>query len=516
MKIVSVATMQRLDAETMSAHASGEVLMQRAGEGVCQCLLEFLQQTLPCRHWQRFAVIAGKGNNGGDAYVVARRLRQRTGLPVRVYSVGGIDQLRGDARLHAEKLPTEVEVVPIAGELPAEALAAGTVIIDGLLGTGAGGDLRAPYPQLITAINRSAGVVVAIDLPSGLNADSGEIATAAVNADLTVCIALPKPGLFTANGQRCCGTLRCVPIGIADNLIANAESCGDAIFAADATAWLPRRDPLGHKGSFGHVLIVAGSSQYCGAPMLSGTAALRIGAGMVSVAMPAAARAHAHSPLAALIVHGIADGERGVFGPASRDALQELLQQKLSAIIFGPGVSRQRDLQAAMMILRHEPNLPLVIDADGLHILAQQPQAFSSQLAVLTPHPGEWQVLADAFELKLSADADRRQQATALAAKTGAYVVLKGAASVIAAPDGRWAVNSSGNSSLGTAGSGDVLAGMIGGLLAQHVGPWQACCLATFVHGYAAELSGNSHRALVADDLPDLLGQAMLNLSPFA
>ncbi len=514
MKIISVATMRALDERTIAAGVPGDVLMWRAGEGAYRELLDFVAQRLAPRHCRRFTVLAGKGNNGGDAYVVAKCLADSGRWPVSVYSVCPIEQLRGDALHYARQLP---ESVPLStcSELPPDALAPGTVIVDGLLGTGIAGALRSPYDRLVAQVNGSGLPVVALDIPSGLNGDTGAAPGGAITADCTITMALPKAGLVSPAGRVYCGALRCVDIGIATQDVADAPGLGEALFAGDVAPILGRRRLDGHKNAFGHTLVLGGSCLYAGAPLLAAAAALRVGSGLSTVALPASARAQAPVPLNALIVRAVSDAGAGHFAPASVPDVEPLLAGA-TALVLGPGVGRAPETLAVLETAL-QTDLPVVVDADALHLLAGHESLIGRPApTVLTPHPGEMRVLLAGYGLAQYISASRVECAAALAERLGLTVVLKGLGTVIARADGQWAVNTSGNQGLATAGSGDVLAGMLGGLLAQGVDCWDAVRLGVFAHGLAAELSACGERALAADDVVDLVGSAFKRLSPFA
>ena len=515
MKIISVETMRALDRRTIDEVTPGEVLMERAGEGAFYEMMTFLHTRLAPPHRGRVSVLAGKGNNGGDAYVMARCLAEKTDLPVQVFAVCPLSELKGDARAHAERLPGTVPVT-VCAELPGSALTTGTVVVDGLLGTGMSGPPRPPYERLIRQVNGSGLPVIAIDVPSGLDADSGEGQPNAVAADLTVTMALPKQGLLTPGGLTCCGALRCVDIGIPPEFVAAAPACGNAIFSTDVRSLLPRRPADSHKGTFGHVLVTGGSAWYTGAPLLAGAAALRVGAGLVTVAVPAAVRGWIRTPLDALIIRSVPDQDSGFLHGLGKPVVNELLGSA-QAVVFGPGIGRQGEPAEVLREILCSC-LPVVIDADGLRILAECRSALGNRGAptVLTPHPGEMRVLLEAFGLQGLLGEQRLPQAEALARETGAAVVLKGMGTMVAMPGEATAVNTSGNNGLASAGTGDVLAGMIGGFLAQGLSAWDACRLGVFVHGLAAEHSQLASRSLAADDLLNQISPALRSLTPFA
>lgn len=514
MKIVSVETMRGLDQATIAAGTPSETLMERAGVGAALDIHAFLRGRVSPRWRTAFTVVAGKGNNGGDAFVVAKWLREELAADVTVYAVCARDAFHGAARVHAEALPSSVRFV-VCDRLPPEALRPGTVIVDGLLGTGVSGPLRPPYDGLVEQIRASGRLVCALDVPSGLSADTGDAETGSVVADLTVTMGQPKRGLLTPGGLACCGRLRCVDIGIARDRVRAAPGCGEALFSQDISPLLGRRAQDGHKGTFGHVLVVGGSRLYVGAPFLAGGACLRSGAGLATVAVPEAARPFVREPLNALMVRAVPDDGAGFFQRAGCETIDGLLQGK-DAVVFGPGVGRSPGAEHVLARLLTAP-VPLVMDADGLRTWADHHgDSRRGAPTVVTPHPGEMRYLLTTCGSQDLLTAPREEQARRFSERTGLFVVLKGRGTVLASPDGRWAINTSGTDGLATAGTGDVLAGMLGGLLAQGFEPWDALRIGVFTHGFCAETAGRSDRALVADDLLDLLPEAWRELTPFS
>ena len=514
MKIVSVETMRGLDQATIAAGTPGETLMERAGVGAARAIHAFLSVRLnPC--WRTaFTVVAGKGNNGGDAFVVAKWLKERLDADVTVYGVCPRDALPRAARVHAEALPASVPFV-LCDRLPSTALTPGTVVVDGLLGTGASGPLRAPYSGLVEQVTASGLPVCALDVPSGLDADTGAAETGSIVADLTVTMGQPKRGLLTPGGLACCGVLRCVDIGIPRDRVEAARGCGEALFRRDISPLLGRRAQDAHKGTLGHALVVGGSRLYAGAPLLAGAACLRSGAGLATVAVPEAARPFMRASLRALMVRAVPDGDTGCFQRAGCETIDDLLQGK-GAVVFGPGVGRCFGPEHVLARLLAAP-VPLVMDADGLRTWADHHGGSRRSAAtVVTPHPGEMRHLLTRCASQDLLTASREEQARRFAERTGLFVVLKGRGTVLSCPDGRWAVNTSGTSGLATAGTGDVLAGVLGGLLAQGFEPWDALRVGVFAHGLCAEIAGSGERALVADDLLDLLPEAWRELTPFS
>ncbi len=326
---------------------------------------------------------------------------------------------------------------------------------------------------------------------------------------------LPKAGLFMGAGLELSGRLRCVGIGLAAALVAAAPSAGEAVFAADVAPLIRRLPKSAHKGTMGTVLVVGGSSGYPGAPLLAGLGALRFGAGLVTVAYPASIGPTLRAPACGLILAPVADGGCGYHHDPAGNGLAALAASR-QVLAIGPGLGRNpATLDAVRDLLATDR--PVVLDADGLHVLARHPTALPrAATTVLTPHPGEFRRLAEALGLADVLAADRATQARTLAQRLGAWVVLKGAATVIAAPDGTTRYNSSGCPALATGGSGDVLTGVLAAALCQCPAVGDAVALAVFGHGLAGELAPHSQRALIADDLPALLGPALTELSPHA
>jgi NAD(P)H-hydrate epimerase len=519
MKRITAEAMRDLDFRTIrECGIPGHVLMERAGVGAAEILLDYLSELDP-RHVRRIVHLVGKGNNGGDALVVARILAERSpGLRQRILSVVPLCEMSGDARLNAERLPGGIErLSPKTIEI--EMFRPGDVLVDGLLGTGASGPLRPPCDQWIRTLEFLGLPTIALDIPSGLDANDGSVATAAVRADLTVSIGLPKVGLSRGDGPIRCGRIRHVDIGIPQELLRTVPDQGELIVADDVRRMLHgilRISPDIHKVARGRVAVVGGSKQYPGAPWLAGCAALRSGAGLVTVAVPDSAP-NWGSPRLSLLRRGIPDDGSGNFSKRSLAEIGELAES-CDALVFGPGLGRAHTLKAVV-----ENTLALsvskIVDADALNVLADHPdlwQPNSAAKTILTPHPGEMRRLLAGFGMHEVLDTERNVQAASLAAKLGAVVVLKGNQTVTAAPDGRIAINASGSTALATAGTGDVLTGVIAAWIKPLSDPFEAAVVGVFLHGLAGELSPFGTRGLTADDLCDLIPPAMKRLTPFA
>ncbi|QXI12542.1 NAD(P)H-hydrate dehydratase [Pseudomonas zeae] len=485
--LYGAAQVRELDARLIAAGTPGFELMQRAAHATWRALV---------RQWPlatELTVLAGHGNNAGDGYLVAA-MAQRAGLLVRVLAVGDPRQLQGDAAsAHAE---ASTHGVAIQGWSAHSELRG--VILDALLGTGLSGDVREPYATAINAINVSGLPVAAVDIPSGLCADTGRALGVAVCADLTVTFIGLKLGLFTGDAADHVGAL------LFNDLQAPAETYRDIPVRAQRlnAANLPRlapRAPASHKGRFGHVLLIGGDHGFGGAILLSTETALRSGAGMVSLATRPE-----HVPAALTRVP-----EAMVLGTSSANQLMGLLE-KVSTLVVGPGLG-QASWGRALLSAAANAALPQVWDADALNLLASGFVQLPKD-CVITPHPGEAARLLGISTADVQAD--RPAAALALSKKYTAVVVLKGAGSLIAHPDGRLALCHQGHPAMATAGLGDVLAGLTGALLAQGLDGFDAACLAVWLHANAGQHQGKFGRGLAASDLIPAIRQLLEEQAP--
>lgn len=490
MKIVSVEEMRFMDHVTCQEFVDSRSLMFEAGLGVYREIVNFAE----LNGFSRFLVICGKGNNGGDGFVIANLLHEADKV-VKVLSLYPISELKGDAKFYGGDLSGDIEFFS-GFEIPE--FSNDVVIVDAILGTGFSGELRTNYQKLIEEINKLPNPVISVDIPSGLNGDSGKLQPVAVEAEETVTIGYPKTGLFIADAPKVVGDLRLVKISIPEELETRCVSDLDAAFIQDVN-FDSKRLKNGHKKSFGTIKVIGGSSQYQGAPKLSAVAAMRSGCGYVTLLTSDEVGREAN-PLA--LIHqqfkNLSEAEEFV--------------EKGDVLVFGPGLGRN---PKGTELLKNLLSIPktLVLDADGLWNLCQVEgfRQFDNR-AVLTPHPGEMKRLLERFNPDVL-DFDRVDQAKALAEKLNAVVVLKGRFTVIADSNGKCSLNSSGCNALATAGTGDVLSGVIGALVAEGSDTFKAVETAVFVHGRAGELA-ISRRAMIADDLLELIPQVFLEIDP--
>ena len=444
-------------------------LMERAGVGLAR-LTAAVSGPGPVR------VVVGKGNNGGDGLVAARLLRAE-GREVEVLAVAALDELRGDAHVNLERLPG-----PAPEPFDAARLADSGVIVDSLLGTGFEGSPREPVASAIAAINAAQAPAVACDVPSGVNANSGEIEGEAVRAVVTGTFHGPKLGLYVFPGKDHAGAVETVDIGIPRG----APGAGRAGLITDRVIDLfPRRERSGSKFTSGVVVVAGGSVGLTGAPSLAARSAARAGAGYVQVAVPASAQQALDLRLLEQMSRGLPES-RGFHTPAGVAVVEELAE-RAGAVVLGPGLGRDDGAAEFARGVARKVDAPLLVDADGLNAHAGRLELFAERAAptVLTPHEGELGRLLeiDSGEVK----AHRLACAREAARRSNAAVLLKGDDTMVALPDGEVAVSPGGTPALATAGTGDVLSGLIGALLAKGLDGFEASCLGALAHVLAAE-----------------------------
>jgi ADP-dependent NAD(P)H-hydrate dehydratase / NAD(P)H-hydrate epimerase len=497
----------------------GSTLMENAGRGAADAALAWLAEQKRASRASRVVIVCGKGGNGGDGFVMARHLKRR-GVRCEVIVAADVEDIRGDAATKLREL-RKVGIRPVtladAGAL-APALARADLVVDALLGTGVRGDIEGPVAAAIQAINTAGRPVLALDVPSGLAADGGEPLTIAVRADATVTFGGLKVGLVVPPGRALAGRVRVVDIGVP----AEALTRGIRTFlleATDVASHFPPRLSDAHKGSYGHLLVVAGSVGKTGAAALAANAALRAGAGLVTVATPATQQPIVAALVLEAMTAPLPEGTPGYAGDEAWAALGDLIVAR-DAVAVGPGLGLDGSTQAVARRLVSEARVPMVVDADALTALVGHLDLLGKAPAprCLTPHPGELARLLGVA----SADVQRDRVAMAreVATTWGAHVVLKGAASVIAAPDGTVRVNPTGNPGLASGGTGDVLTGMVGAFLARGFAPDDALACAVYLHGLAGDVARErfGEESLIARDviasLPEAFARIRATLAP--
>ena len=473
----------------------GIELMERAGTG----LADLVDELAPVG---RVVVVCGKGNNGGDGLVTARALRAR-GRDVDVLLLGEANELRGDAATNLERLPGD----PPTG-FSAEALVGAVAIVDAILGTGFSGEPRAPAAGAISAIN-SAGsdgaVVVACDVPSGVDASTGEAVGVAVRARATATFNAGKPGLWIAPGKEHAGEVRVIDIGIPEGGPAD-PSIG--LIARRVVDGIPRRGRESTKFAAGSVLVCGGSRGLTGAPCLASESAMRAGAGYVTAFVPSSLNLIFESRLLEVMTAPLPDSD-GALEPSGVEQVVARAE-RADAFVLGPGLGRAQGALEFARTAAREVKLPMLLDADGLnaHVGALDSLASREAPTVLTPHAGE---LARLLESDSAAVGARRlDSARRVASAARAIVVLKGDDTLVAVPDGRVAVNRGASPALATAGTGDVLSGVIGALLAKRIDPFHAACAGVLLHARAGQLTAREigPEGVIASDVIAALPRA--------
>jgi ADP-dependent NAD(P)H-hydrate dehydratase / NAD(P)H-hydrate epimerase len=472
----------------------GIELMERAGSGLAEVVLERCPRG-------RVLVVCGKGNNGGDGLVAARLLRQ-WGRDVDVRLLGDAADLQGDARANYERLPGRPPE-PFA----ADALADASAIVDAILGTGFSGAPREPAAGALAAISQAAGAtVIACDVPSGVDASTGEVESVAVRAHSTVTFHAAKPGLWIAPGKDHAGEVRVIDIGIPRGGPLDAEL---GLIGSGVTAAIPRRGRESTKFAAGSVLVCGGSIGLTGAPCLASESAMRAGAGYVTALVPASLNQIFESRLLEVMTVPLPDAAGALTAAGAELVLERA--GRADALVLGPGLGRTDGARELARTLASRVGLPLLLDADGLNAHAGQLQLLMGRSAptVLTPHAGELARLLG----RESADvqAHRLRSAREAASQANAIVVLKGDDTLVARPDGRVAVSPGGSSALATAGTGDVLSGVIGAYLAKGMDPFHAACAGVHVHARAGQLAAEriGPEGVIARDVIELLPPAL-------
>ena len=506
--VLTADEMRRVDARAIAELGiPGPTLMENAGRGAADALLAALPERGLRPRGLKVAIVCGRGGNAGDGFVVARRLK-RAGARLDVLLVAAPDALRGDPALkftEMRRAGVAARVVEdVAKAVPA--LQRADVIVDALLGTGARGAPAPLVAALIEAINASGRPVVALDVPSGLPADGGRAEGPVVRAWLTPTFAAPKLGLVVGDGAELAGRVVVVAIGVPE-----AEVARDArtfvLEAADVAPLFPRRRRDVHKGTYGHLLVLAGSVGKTGAAVLCARAALRSGVGLVTVGTAASAQPTVAALSLEAMTEPLPETPARSLAMKAREPIVALAEAR-AAVAIGPGLGLDDETRALARVLVSTLPRPMVALADHLEVLRGAPAA-----RVFTPHPGEMaRLLGGAVG---DVQRDRVGAARAFATAHGVHLVLKGARTLIAAPDGRVLVNPTGNAGMASGGTGDVLTGILGALLARGLDAARAAPAGVYLHGLAGDVAAErvGEEALIAGDVIEALGEAFRRLA---
>ena len=503
MKVATASQMRELDRRaTEEFGIPSLLLMENAG---LQAVLE-MDRSFPRLNTSRVAIACGKGNNGGDGLVVARHLFDR-GTAVEVFLLAKKSEVKGDARTNLEivkRLKIPIHEVTTSHDLQAirEAVGNADLIVDALLGTGTTGAAKGLLAEAIDLLNQSGRPIVALDIPSGLSSDEGGIPGPSVNATLTITFGLPKRGLILFPAASRAGRVAIVDIGLPRQLLSDASLEVSLLEPKEAAGALPPREPDAHKGTYGHVLVLAGSPGKTGAAAMCALSALRIGAGLVTLGLPESLNDMMEAKLTEVMTEPLPETRERTVALAAWDKILTLMEGK-RALAIGPGLSTHPETSELVRELVSTVRVPMVVDADGINALAPKLETLAKAAAplILTPHPGE---LARLLGISRDEVAQNRMLiAQKVATSFRVHLVLKGGRTLVVDPDGQVAINMTGNPGMATGGTGDVLTGLIAGLLAQGVNPGLAARAGVYLHGLAGDLAAEAvgQEAMLASDL---------------
>jgi NAD(P)H-hydrate epimerase len=536
-KVVTAKEMQEIDRLTIEEYGiAGTILMERAGLSVVRRINELFFQNAEDRgqrvevkerrtengERRTIVILCGGGNNGGDGLVVARLIHNQ-GRDVKVFLTAKPEDLRGDARINYNAaIRFGVKVYPISRFFSgyASRITHHDIIVDALLGTGLNKDVREPLSRVIERVNKSPATVIAIDIPSGVSSDTGQVMGVAVKADYTITFGLPKRGHLLYPGAEYTGSLFIEDIGFPSGLLKSKKIRTNLVEREDVITLLPERPRYSHKGTYGHVLLVAGSRGKTGAGLMAARATLRTGAGLVTIGVPETVINAFQSRVTEEMTLPLPDKGNGTLSKKAAGPILDFLKKKASVLAIGPGISVDDDIRELVKGLILNVSVPVVVDADGLNAIANSINILRKTKApiILTPHPGEMARLISSKQLTVDSqqiEKNRIDIAASFAKRTKTYLVLKGVPTVTATPNENAYINSTGNPGMAKAGTGDVLTGVIAGLIAQGLSPMDASIAGVYIHGLAGDISCEKRGvySLVASDIIRAIPQAFRRLS---
>ncbi len=515
MKVVTAEEMRTIDRKTIEEYGiTGPVLMERAGFSVALRIKEFFEK-------KKVIILSGGGNNGGDGIVAARNLFN-WGWNVKILLLQKEESLSADCLSQyriAKKMgiPAEFRKSISMKDLHS------AVVVDAIFGTGINKPVTSPISDIIRFLNKSDANVISVDIPSGISSESGQVFGEAVTADYTVTFGLPKVGHFIYPGAEHTGRLFVEDIGFPRELLSAEAIRVQTIEKEDASELIPDRPAHSYKGDYGHVLVVAGSRGKTGAAFMTAKACLRAGAGMVTIGVPETLAGFFQTRVTEEMVLPLPDTGDGILSEKSYQDIAQFLSEKADVLAIGPGIGSESNITDLMKGLITTVTAPIVLDADAINALSGYRDIFKNVKSpvILTPHPGEMARLmkeagGDAGEKNTSAEIDRDRIHVALSftKETGTYLVLKGAPTVIAEPDGRAFINTTGNPGMAKAGAGDVLTGIVAALLGQGLNPLGASVLGTYLHGLSGDIAASQKgmHSVIATDIIENIRAAFLRL----
>jgi hydroxyethylthiazole kinase-like uncharacterized protein yjeF len=487
MYLVTASEMQAMDHQTIETYGiPGQVLMENAGRGATGVLLDHFGDCIQ----NGVAIIAGKGNNGGDGFVMARNLAQK-GTDVNVFLLGKRTAVKGAAAANLKLLaPLEIPVIELPDEeafldYKSEFSSYG-LLVDAILGTGLKSDVKKFFASVIALINSLNVPVFAVDIPSGLNSDTGQPCGTCIRAHATATFAFAKIGHFSCPGADYTGKLEIIDIGIPNHIVEAVKPKQYLLTPNRIGSYLHPRPMDVHKGQTGHLLIIAGSTGKTGAAAMTALSAMRTGAGLVTLGIPESLNPVLEAQVLEAMTAPLPEIDKGTLGESAFNPIMKLTQDK-KCLAIGPGIGQAAETKSLVGRIVGKSKIPVVIDADGLNNLTGQTQLLNTLAVpiVLTPHPGEMARLINVTPAIVQQD--RITCAREFAMEFNVHVVLKGAKTVIAHPDGRAFINPTGNPGMASGGMGDVLTGLIAGLITQGFSAEAAAHAAVYLHGAAAD-----------------------------
>ena len=511
MKLCTPGQMQNIDRRAIEGmKIPGLELMEAAGSRLVDAIIEQYGDVAD----QVITIVCGKGNNGGDGFVAGRCLHEK-GARIETFLIGHADSVEGDAKANLEragKVGLYIKEVDSPDDVTIDENS--SIIIDALFGTGFSGDIKAPYDEIIGKINAHPAPVVAVDAPSGLDGATGAVAEPCVRADMTVTFGLPKFGQAVYPGKEYCGLLLVADIGFPDEAIDQEDIDRHLLMEDEAAAMLPRRAPDSHKGDFGKLFVLAGSEGYTGAAAMTAEAGLRSGTGLVVLGCPSGLNDIFEQKLTEVITRPLPQvRKRRCLALRGLGEVREMIKWA-DAVAVGPGIGTYHETRDLIFRLISRLDIPVAFDADALNILGKNMDYLKGHPAplVISPHPGEMSRLTGKTIEQIQKN--RIDIALEFADEFNLVCILKGAPSVIAAPSGLAWINPTGNEGMATAGSGDVLTGLIGGFLAQGLIDIDAAVLGCYVHGKAGDLAMENlgSRGMIAGDILQMVPVALREL----
>ncbi len=511
MYLVTADEMQRMDRTTIDDFGiPGRVLMENAGRGATAFFLDEVHR----HHPGGVGIAAGRGNNGGDGFVMARYLHQK-GIPVTVFLFSERNRVIGDAAANLKLLDTMgVSVVELADAAAFESrkplMRHQRTWIDAILGTGLSSDVRGYFKTAIDFINEQDLRVFAVDIASGLNADTGQICGTCIRATATATFGFAKVGHLSYPGRSVTGQLKIIEIGIPQNVAANAGCRQHLITPGALKSKMPERSLMAHKGHTGHLLVLAGSPGKTGAAAMTATTAMRAGSGLVTLGIPNSLNPVMETMVTEAMTVGLPETTEGTIDESAWETVMSLVKDK-RCLAVGPGLGTTAPTCRLVRRLIEKCPVPMVIDADGLNLIASNPSMLSNRKSsiVLTPHPGEMARLSGHSTAEIQSD--RVGYARSFAERYRIHLVLKGAGTTVARPDGTVFVNATGNPGMAAGGMGDVLTGLIAGLITRGMEPGAAARAAVYLHGSAADRLAREKAPVgyLATEVMDTIPQAM-------